>query len=455
MVEDKDFVVAIELGSSRISGIAGRRCADGSFEVLAFAEEKDSSCIQKGAVFNIEKTGKCVKSIIDQLGSKLGCNISQVYVGVSGKSLRTERNRISRTLQPETVVTTDIVDNLLDTNYNTGYHDQSILHVISQEYKVGSSFTMEPVGVPCSQIDGEFLNIIANNKLISLIEDSFRSEGIKLADELIAPLELANGVLTDNEKRSGCVLVDFGAQTTTVSIYKNNVLRHLAVIPLGGYNITKDLCFLGIEEDEAERVKLKHASAYTNIGDIKDEETVTLGDRPPIKYFALMDIVEARMEEILDNVAEQIKVAGHNADSLIGGMVVTGGASNMRDLAAAIEERIKINKVRFAKTVINTVKSKIPALNAKDGVYCTLLSLMMAGKQNCVADPIEENVPEEEVAADIPPVVEEKPEEKEPAEVAAEKPVAEKPKEPKKPSNWSKFKSGFTKIVDALTGDED
>ncbi len=456
MVEDKDFIVAIELGSSRISGIAGKRCTDGSFEAVAFAEEKDSACIQKGAVFNIEKTGKCVKSIIDQLAGKLGCDISQVYVGVSGKSLHTVRNRISRTLPAETVVTNEIVDNLLDTNYNTGYHDQSILHVITQEYKVGSSLTMEPVGVPCSQIDGEYLNIVANNKLISLIEDSFRSEGIKIAEEMIAPLELANGVLTDNEKRSGCVLVDFGAQTTTVSIYKNNVLRHLAVIPLGGNNITKDLCDIGIEEDEAERIKIKHASAYTNIGDIKDDETITLGDRPAIKYSLLMDIVEARMEEILDNVAEQIKIAGHNADSLIGGMVVTGGASNIRNLAAAIEARIKINKVRFAKTVINTVKGKISAINAKDGVYCTLLSLMMSGKESCVAEEEEKIVPEEVVTPEETTVtVVETPEEETQKVETPEEPERKPATEPKKPSGWKNFKDKIASILDAMTGDED
>jgi cell division protein FtsA len=463
MVDDKDFVVAIELGSSRISGVAGRRCPDGSFEVLAFAEEKDSACIQKGAVFNIEKTGKCVKSIIDQLGSTLGCSISQVYVGVSGKSLRTVRNRISRTLEPETVVTNDIVDNLLDTNLNTGYHDQSILHVISQEYKVGQSFTMEPVGVPCGQIDGDFLNIIANNKLISLIEDSFRSEGIKVVGELIAPLELANGVLTDNEKRSGCVLVDFGAQTTTVSIYKNNVLRHLAVIPLGGNNITKDLCDLGMEQDEAERVKIKSASAYTDMSEIKGDDVVTVTAERTVSRADLIDIVEARMEEILDNVSEQISVAGHNADSLIGGMVVTGGASNISNLAAAIEERIKINKVRFAKTVTNSIKGKIPALSAKDGVYCTLISLMMAGKENCAAAPIVEEVvetPAEEKKEKETPATSDvdKTEGEQVAAAAATGSNEEKEsgkKDPKKPGGWSKFVSGFTKMLDALTGDED
>jgi cell division protein FtsA len=422
---------------------------------LAFAEEKDPACIQKGAVFNIEKTGKCVKSIIDQLGNTLGCHISQVYVGVSGKSLRTVRNRISRTLEPETVVTNEIVDNLLDTNLNTGYHDQSILHVISQEYKVGSSLTMEPVGVPCGQIDGEFLNIVANNKIISLVEDSLRSEGIRWAGEPIAPLELANGVLTDNEKRSGCVLVDFGAQTTTVSIYKNNVLRHLAVIPLGGDNITKDLCDIGVEEDEAERIKIKHTSAYTNIGDLKDDESITLSGDRPIKASLLMDIVEARVEEILDNVSEQISAAGHNADSLIGGMVITGGASNMRNLAAAIEERIKINKVRFAKTVTNTVKSRIPALNAKDGVYCTLLSLMMAGKDNCVSAIVEEEPEEPVVETPVEAPAAEPEKTPEVAETPVEPEPAPAPKETKKSGGWMNFKRGITKMIDALTGDED
>ena len=143
----------------------------------------------------------------------------------------------------------------MDSNREVPIIDQEILEVAPQEYKVGINLLADPVGVPSDHIEGRFLNIIARNSVKQNIDKCFKQAGIEIADYIISPLALANAVLTNSEKRSGCMFIDFGADTTTVSVYKNNILRHLAVIPLGGSNITKDICSQQIEEEDAEELK--------------------------------------------------------------------------------------------------------------------------------------------------------------------------------------------------------
>lgn len=133
--------------------------------------------------------------------------------------------------------------------------DMSVLDVAPQEYKIDNNLQADPVGVAGKRITGNFLNIVARASLKKNLEHSFEQAKIEIADLLIAPIALANAVLTESEMRSGCALVDFGADTTTVSVYKNNMLRFLSVLPLGGNNITRDITALQMEEAEAEQLK--------------------------------------------------------------------------------------------------------------------------------------------------------------------------------------------------------
>ena len=250
-----DFIVAIELGSSKITGIAGKKHADGSIQVLALASENSSDFIRKGVIYNLDKTAQSLTSIIKKLESTLKASIGKVYVGIGGQSLRTIRNTEVRHLEEETKISQELIDSIMDSNREVPIIDQEILEVAPQEYKVGINLLADPVGVPSDHIEGRFLNIIARNSVKQNIDKCFKQAGIEIADYIISPLALANAVLTNSEKRSGCMFIDFGADTTTVSVYKNNILRHLAVIPLGGSNITKDICSQQIEEEDAEELK--------------------------------------------------------------------------------------------------------------------------------------------------------------------------------------------------------
>ena len=378
-----DFIVAIELGSSKISGIAGKKLPDGSIQVLAMVSESAPNCIRKGVIYNLDKTTKSLTSIIKKLESTLKASIGKVYIGMGGQSLRTIRNTEVRHLDEETEITQELIDSLKDSNRAVPIVGYQILGMVPQEYKVGNDLLVEPVGVQTDHLEARFLNIIARKNIkenIARCCDNVPIEIAEDAEDLIAPLVLADAVLKNSEKRSGSVLVDFGADTTTVSIYKNNILRHLAVIPLGGNNITRDICSQQIEEEDAEALKLRFAQAYTEPKENEDENrTYTLDGRCSINAILLEDIVEARLNEILDNVANQIALSGYEG-KLLAGAVITGGGSNLKNIEEAFTKRTKIDKVRVAKETQMSLKG---IEIKKDGSTNTLIALLAAGKENC------------------------------------------------------------------------
>ena len=250
-----EFIAAIELGSSKITGVAGKKNSDGSMQVLAYAQEDSSTFIRKGVIFNLDKTAQSLTSIINRLEGELKNSIAKVYVGIGGQSLRTVRNVVSRDLEEEAIISEELVSAIGDENIAIPVVDMDILDVAPQEYKVGNNLQANPVGLVGSHIEGRFLNIVARASVRKNLEHCFQQAKIDIADQLIAPLVTANAVLTESERRSGCALIDFGADTTTISVYKNNILRFLTVLPLGGNSITRDITTLQMEEEEAERLK--------------------------------------------------------------------------------------------------------------------------------------------------------------------------------------------------------
>ena len=302
-----EFIAAIELGSSKVTGIAGRKNSDGSMQVLAYAKEDSSSFIRKGVIYNLNKTAQSLTSIINRLEGDLKESIAKVYVGISGQSLRTVRNVVSRDLKEETLISQELVDAICDENLE-----------------------------------------------IPLIE---------------------------SERRSGCALVDFGADTTTISVYKGNILRFMTVLPLGGNCITRDITSLRIEEEEAESLKITYADAtYEEEGEEKatcqledEERTIELG--------ILNDIIGARVEEIIDNVWNQIQLSGYD-DKLLAGIIITGGTANLKNLDEVLRKRTKIDKVRIARNIRNTIYADGDLIK-KDGTQNTLFGLLFEGKENC------------------------------------------------------------------------
>ena len=385
----KEFIVAIELGSSKMTGIAGQKNLDGSISVEAVVKADSTAFIRKGYVYNIDKTAQCLTNIVKKLERETKTEVTQVYVGVGGQSIRSVKNVVTKDLPAETRVTQDMVIELMDDNRNMRYQDREILDAATQEYRVDSQLQTDPVGIQASRLEGNFLNILGRKAFYRNLNKCFEVAGINVAEMFLAPLALADSVLTEAEKRSGCALVDIGADTTTVSVYSKNILRHLAVIPLGGNNITKDIATLQMEESDAEKMKLKYGSAFTDNNDIDNNLKYPIDAERQVESRKFIEIVEGRLEEIIENVWYQIPSDYY--DKLLGGIILTGGGSNMQNIEQAFVNHTHVDKIRTAKFVTQTVNSQNEDIKSRNGMMNTVLGLLAKGDLNCAGSAIDPN----------------------------------------------------------------
>lgn len=458
----KDFIVAIELGSSKMTGIAGRKNPDGSISILAVAKEDSASYIRKGVAYNIERTAQGLSNIVSKLKNTLKTEIEQVYVGIGGQSIHSVKNSIVKELPLDCIVSQDMVNELMDTNRSMEYKDCEILDAITQEYNVDGHYEDDPVGIQARHLEGNFLNVLWRRSFYRNLNKSLDNSGIKVAEMYLAPLTMADCVLTDAEKRAGCVLVDLGADTTTVSVYYRNKLRHIAVLPLGGSNVTKDLESLQIDEINAEAMKLKHASALTNEKDIDADATLPIGDGRTIPSRMFIQVVEARMLEIVENV--KYLVPHEFADKLLGGIVLTGGGSNMKNVEKLFHEVFDVEKVRIAKsTTLNINKKDSDVILSEDGTTNTILGLLAKGDMNCAGRAISGSLFDEEVESDSENTISldptlaatgtgTQPAAQTTAQLAAnaEEEEEEKAPEPHKPTKFSRFFGSLKKFGSSI-----
>lgn len=388
----QNLIAAIEIGSQQVSAIIGRKEPDGAIQVEAAEQEPSSKFIQRGRVFNPDLMSQCLRGMIERLETRSRKAINQVYVGVGGMGLRSVLNQVTRNYGDATKITQEIVDSILDENLSLAIPGYSILDVLPLEYKLGVQSHTDPVGVVSNKVVGNFLDIIVPTSSQDQLESSFRAVDMPIVETVVSPLRLANTLLTDAEKLSGCAFVDMGAETTTVGIFESKLLRFLAVLPLGGANVTRDLMtVLAIGEQEAEDIKRRHGKAFVEAVDANTpvaHDNIRLQDGRSVPYDQVIGIIEARMCEIIQNVAHLIKeVGGYTADRLIGGLVITGGASNMSYVDKALMEYTHIRKLRFVKNAPLAVRthSKLQNFN-NDGTYNAVLAIVDAATEECCSD---------------------------------------------------------------------
>lgn len=461
MATEDNFIVAIDLGSSKVTALAGRKAPDGAIQMLACAQEPSESFIRKGRINNFNKTAQCILNMKDKLEKKLQKSISRVYVGIGGMGLHTEPNVITRHFGEKTVITQEMLNSILEANLNTSPGDSVILESVPQEFRLGAQTVSDPVGMQAESIEGHYLNIVTRASVSEDIVSCFQKANVAIAGMPIAALQLADTMLTGPEKRSGCVFVNMGAETTTVAVFKNNLLRHLAVIPLGGDNVNRDLCSFQIEDDEAESLKRQYGSAlYPEVE--KEQPAIALRDGRTVKFEDFSGLVEARMEEIILNVNNQIALSKYDKSQLIGGLIITGGASCMRDTDKAFAQYTGFEKMRFVKSPRLQVRTtaKADAAFNEDGAYNAVLALVDKCELNCCggdlgspspdifSSVLEPNKPE---PAKEPEKTEPDTKKEEPAEQPADEPA------PKKPRNgWMKrFYTKFKEMTrDVMTDDD-
>lgn len=400
-MENDKVIVAVELGSSKISAVAGQIMADGSLKVQAYAGVPSSSCIRHGAVYNLDKTANAIADVVGRLDTILSTKIEKVYVGYNAKGLKSVISRVEHQFDEETVVSQEVIDDMFQQCSEIEYDGYVNLFQESQEYVVDNKRGTEtdPMGVACRSLEGNYLNILLKKQVADYIAQCFMAAQVDIVDGYVAPMVQADAVLTEDDRQQGCVLVDYGADTTTVSVYKNGLLRFLRVIPLGSSLITRDLStILKIEPEQAEQLKCTYGLCNL-IGSQDNDETIVINERK-VALKEIGDIIEARNEEIIRNVCAQIKASGYS-EVLYAGIVLTGGGSQLRQLDQVFVKLMpSMRKPRVATEPACGVVWNEPRWKRGDGSQLALLSVLAKGDENCCElkpmDEIDKLAPEDQ-----------------------------------------------------------
>lgn len=339
-MENQEYSVGLDIGTTKIVAIVGRRNAHGKIEILGVGKAK-SLGVHKGIVNNISQTINSIKSAVAEAQSSAGVPINKVTVGIAGKHIRSLQHSdyIMRD-HPDQYITEEDIEKLKDqVKKLVMLPGEEIIHVLPQDYKVDSEGEIqEPVGMHGKRLEANFHVVVGQMGSIRNIARCVREAGLEMEALTLEPLASSEAVLTKEEKEAGVAIVDIGGGTTDIAIFKDNIIRHTCVIPYGGGIITDDIkegC--SIIEKHAEQLKVKFGSSVPELE--KDSTYVTipgLHGRPDkeISLKVLAQIINARVEEILEMVNTELKAYGafEQKKKLIAGIVLTGGGSNLRNL---------------------------------------------------------------------------------------------------------------------------
>jgi cell division protein FtsA len=371
------FVAALDLGTSKIKGVVGRMNENNVISVLACETVPSKQCIRRGVVYNVEETGANVKKLISMLENVIGRNIAQVYVSVAGQSLHTIPYRTYRQLSSSGIVTENVINQLND-EAQKFKPDLSRKYAIADvEYYVDRKPEKNPVGITCSMVEAEYQMLVGRPNLVANIEKGIvERANVRIAGYIVGAQASAAISLNDDEKELGCVFIDFGAGTTTVSIYKGGVLRRTVVIPFGGKTITRDICELNFTETDAEQYKIKFGKAV----DGSDNSLFSpFSSKSDIDLVELNKVIRMRLDEITANIKEQIRLSGYEGQ-LGAGIVITGGASQLKNLDLYLKEKFNmpVRKASAKKSFVNNA----PEI-ANDPSFTQVLGLLLFGTEDC------------------------------------------------------------------------
>jgi cell division protein FtsA len=332
-----DLVVGLDIGTTKIAAIVGYKNEFGKVVILSIGKA-ESLGVQRGVVANIEQTIESINTAVKLAADKACIDIEEVIVGIAGQHIKSMQHRgmITRKSLDEEVNQND-VDNLIDNMHRLVMNPgEEIIHVIPQEYIIDNEGGIRnPIGHSGMRLEGNFHIITGQVSAVKNIFKCVSRANLITADLHLEPLASADAVLSDEEKEAGVVLVDIGGGTTDVAIFYDGIIRHTAVIPFGGNIITEDIkegC--GIIKTHAEQLKMRFGSALEQESQKNEVISIPgLRGRPhkEISVNTLAQIIEARMEEILDLVLFEIKNSGYER-KLAGGIVITGGGSQLKHL---------------------------------------------------------------------------------------------------------------------------
>jgi cell division protein FtsA len=380
-MEHEKIIVGLDIGTTKICAIVGRKNEFGKLEVLGMGKAESEGVI-KGIVVNIDKTVMAIEKAIKEASDMSGINIGVVNVGIAGQHIRSSihHNSLLRDTKDDEITIED-VSRLTEDMYRMVVPSGSeIIHVMPQDYIVDyEEGIKDPVGMSGVRLEADFHVITAQTSAINNINKCVRRGGLEIDDLILEPLASSLAVLSEEEKEAGVCLIDIGGGTTDIAIFFNNIIRHTAVIPFGGNILTTDIQNgLQVMSKQAEQLKTRFGKAIAE--EASPNEVVSIpGIRnrtaKEISVKNLSSIIQARMEEIIEMAHVEVINSGYE-NRLAGGIVITGGGSQLSNLKQLVEYMTGMD-ARIGYPNEHLGRGKIEAV--KSPMYATAVGLVLAG----------------------------------------------------------------------------
>ncbi len=341
-MKKSEIIVGLDIGTTKIAAIVGRKNEFGKIEIMALCKTP-SLGVKRGVVANIDQTVESIKKVIDEASQIANVHIREVIVGIAGQHIKSLQHRGSMMrFNVEDEITIDEIDLLRQNMFKLVMQPgEQIIEVIPQDYIIDKEPGIrQPVGMSGVCLESNFHIITGQMTAINNINRCVTKAGLKLSELFLEPLASAESVLSDEEKEAGVALVDIGGGTTDIAIFHDGIIRHTAVIPFGGNVITQDIkegC--SIIERQAEALKIKFGSALAS--ESSDDEIVSIPglrgrSAKEISLKNLASIIQARVEEIIEHIYYEIKNSGLEK-KLVAGIVLTGGGAQMKHISQLAE----------------------------------------------------------------------------------------------------------------------
>jgi len=376
--ENKNLIVGLDIGTSKVVAIVAELAPDGRLEVIGMGSH-ESKGLKKGVVVNIEATVNAIQRALEEAELMADCKIQRVYTGIAGSHIRSFNSTGMVPIRDGEVTPMD-VDRVIETARAMPIPtDQQVLHILTQEFIIdGQDGVREPLGMSGVRLEVKVHIVTGAVSAAQNIVKCVRRCGLEVSDLILQPLASSLAVLTEDEKELGVCLVDIGGGTTDVAIFREGAIRHTAVIPIAGDQITNDIAMaLRTPTQEAEELKLRHGCSLRQLADaLETIEVPGVGDRPPreLSRQTLAEVIEPRVEELYSLVQKVLRESGYE-ELLSSGIVLTGGSSVMQGMVELGEEifhmPVRLGVPRYAGGLSDVIRSPR---------YSTAVGLLLDGK---------------------------------------------------------------------------
>lgn len=371
------MIVGLDIGTSKVVAIVGQRNQEGAIEVVGIGSHP-SRGLKRGVVVNIETTVQAIQRAVEEAELMAGCRIHSVYAGIAGSHIRSMNSHGIVAVRDREVVQADL-ERVLDAAQAVAIPaDQRVLHVVPQEYVIDNQEGVkEPVGMSGVRLEAKVHLVTCAVNAYQNIEKCVKRCGLEVDEIILEQLASSYAVLTDDEKELGVCVVDIGGGTTDIAIFTGGSIRHTAVIPIAGDQVTNDIAMaLRTPTQNAEEIKIKYACALTQLAGA--DETIKVpgvGDRPSrdLSRQSLAEVVEPRYEELFTLIQSELRRSGYE-DLIAAGVVLTGGTSSMEGVVELAEEIFHM-PVRLAVPQWVTGLSDV----VSNPMYSTAVGLLLYG----------------------------------------------------------------------------